>query len=203
MRRFLALPLALLLATLGVSAARADVDSLVRASGASPFTPECNGAPQTGTVYRNAEVEPWVDSNPGDPRNLVAVWQQDRWSNGGAQGILTAYSTNAGRSWRRPTPPPFSRCAGGNAANGGDYERASDPWVSIGPDGTAHQIALAINDSDPTSAIVVSSSRDGGRTWGRISTLQRDTTAELFNDKESITADPHDSRYVYAVWDRL
>jgi hypothetical protein len=203
MRRVLGPVVFMLAVSLGVNVARADVDSLVRASGASPFAANCNGAPQTGTVYRNAEVEPWVESNPDDPSNLIAVWQQDRWSNGGAQGNLTAVSFNRGRSWTRPTPPPFSRCAGGNAANGGDYERASDPWVSIGPDGTAHQIALAINDSNPTSAITVSRSTDGGRTWGRITTLQRNTEAELFNDKETITADPTDRRFVYAVWDRL
>jgi hypothetical protein len=177
--------------------------SLARVTGPSPFAPGCNGAPQTGVVYRNAEVEPWVSANPAERRNLIAVWQQDRWSNGGAQGLLTGVSFDRGESWQRPTPPPFSRCAGGNAANGGDYERASDPWVSIGADGSAHQIALAINDSNPISAILVSSSRDGGRSWGRITTLQRDTTASLFNDKETITADPGNGRFVYAVWDRL
>ena len=203
MRRLLALAVGLLSISMGVGTAWAEVGPLVRAGGASPFEPGCNGAPQTGTLYRNAEVEPWVDSNPRQARNLVAVWQQDRWSNGGAQGNLTAYSFDAGSSWTRPDPPPFTRCAGGNTANGGAYERASDPWVSIGANGTAHQIALAINDSNATSAILVSSSRDGGRTWGRITTLQRDTVPELFNDKESITADPRDGRFVYAVWDRL
>jgi hypothetical protein len=128
-------------------------------------------------LFRNAEVEPWVSSNPVQRRNLIAVWQQDRWSNGGVQGLLTGVSFDRGESWRRPTPPPFTRCAGGIPANGGDYERASDPWVSVGPDGSAHQIALAINDSNPTSAVLVSSSRDGGRTWGHIRTLQKDTTA--------------------------
>src|SRR5437667_5781423 len=49
----------------------------------SPFAPGCEGVPQPGsTVYQNAEVEPWVDVNPTDSRNLIAVWQQDRWSNG-------------------------------------------------------------------------------------------------------------------------
>jgi hypothetical protein len=187
----------------GAGAALAQSSPLVRVSGDSPFAAGCNGAPQTGTVFRNAEVEPWVSVNPEDRHNLVAVWQQDRWSNGGAQGNLTGVSFDRGDSWQRPTPPPFSRCAGGNAANGGDYERVSDPWVSFGPDGTAHQIALAINDSNPISAILVSRSTNGGRTWGRITTLQRDTTAELFNDKESITADPTNRRFVYAVWDRL
>jgi hypothetical protein len=206
MRRGLIALVLMIVASLGTGTARADVESLVRASGASPFAADCNGAPQTGTVFRNAEVEPWVATNPADPRNLVATWQQDRWSNGAANGLVTAYSFNRGRSWTRPTPPPFSRCAGGNPANGGDYERASDPWVSIGPDGTAHQIALTVSGPAPNfaiSGILVSRSTDGGRTWGRITTLQRDTSPNLFNDKETITADPIDRRFVYAVWDRL
>jgi hypothetical protein len=203
MRRFSSLAAAV--AVLGAigAAAPAHAQSLSRITGPSPFTPGCNGAPQTGTVYPNAEVEPWVSANPARPRNLIAVWQQDRWSNGGANGNLTGVSFDRGESWDRPTPPPFSRCAGGNAANGGDYERATDPWVSFSPDGAAHQIALSINDSNPINAVLASTSRDGGRTWGPINTLQRDTVAELFNDKESITADPGDSRFVYAVWDRL
>jgi hypothetical protein len=198
--------LAALLAIAGLSGATpalAQSGTLSRITGPSPFAPGCDGVPPTGTVYRNAEVEPWVSANPAEQRNLIAVWQQDRWSNGGAQGLLTGVSFDRGESWQRPAPPPFSRCAGGNAANGGDYERATDPWVSFGPDGTAHQISLSFNDSNPISAVLVSSSHDGGRAWGRISTLQRDTVAELFNDKESITADPGDSRFVYAVWDRL
>ena len=204
MRRLMGLAILALLAFGGAGSAWAQ--SLERISGPSPFAPNCNGAPQTGTEFRNAEVEPWVSANPGNRRNLVAVWQQDRWSNGAANGNLTGVSFDRGESWQRPTPPPFSRCAGGNAANGGDYERASDPWVSFGPDGSAHQIALAVSGPAPnftTSAILVSSSRDGGRTWGPVKTLQRDTTAALANDKESITADPTDRRFVYAVWDRV
>jgi len=204
MHRSPSLVAVVLIATLtAVATARADVAAPVRVTGASPFAPGCNGAPQSGTLYPGAEVEPWVASSPADERDLVSVWQQDRWSNGGSQGNLTAYSTDSGRSWQLPAPPPFSRCAGGNPSNGGDYERTSDPWVSIGPDGTAHQIALGIDGTETISAVLVSSSRDGGRTWGPIKTLQRDTTAALFNDKESITADPTDADLVYAVWDRV
>jgi hypothetical protein len=204
MRRLLGLAILVLVALGGSTSAWAQLP--VRISGPSPFAPGCNGGTQTGTVFPNAEVEPWVSANPRNRRNLVAVYQQDRWSNGAASGNLTGVSFDRGDSWTRPTPPPFSRCAGGNVANGGDYERATDPWVSFGPDGTAHQIALSVSGPAPNfniSAILVSSSRDGGQTWGPISTLQRDTSASLFNDKESITADPTDSRFVYAVWDRL
>ena len=203
MRRLLAFALPFLLAVGGTSSALAQSGSLERISRASPFAANCGGPAAGGILYTNAEVEPWVSANPEDDDNLVAVWQQDRWSNGGAQGNLTGISFDRGRSWRLPTPPPFSRCAGGNAANGGNYDRASDPWVSFGGDGSAHQIALAISADQTISAILVSTSRDGGRTWGRITTLQRDTSAALFNDKESITADPRNGRFVYAVWDRL
>ena len=174
----------------------------VRASGPTPFAANCNGAAQSGTFYPNAEVEPYVSVNPQDQAHLVGVWQQDRWSNGGAQGLLTGVSRDGGNTWTR-TYAHFTRCSGGNKRNGGDYERASDPWVSFAPDGTVFQIALSFDDSDGNQAVLVSRSRDGGSAWSEPSVLQRDTTFEVGLDKESITADPNNSRFVYAVWDRL
>lgn len=207
LRRIVRLALVGLLALLPVTvtgpvAAAPVLFKLTAVSGLSPFTPGCEGAPQTGTVYPNAEVEPWVAVDPTNPKHIVGVWQQDRYSNGGSRGLLAAVSFNGGKSWQTSLAP-FSRCAGGNAANGGDYERASDPWVTFAPDGTIYQIALAFNDSNPTNAVLVSRSTDGGLTWSNPVTLIRDTAATVFNDKESITADPNDARFVYAVWDRL
>jgi hypothetical protein len=187
---------------LAVAPAGAAVSATARASGPSPFQPGCNGTAQTGANFRNAEVEPYLASDPTRPRNLIGVWQQDRWSNGGANGLVARRSTDAGRTWRDTVNPPFSRCAGGSARNGGDYERASDPWVTFAPNGDAYFISLSFNDSNPTNAVLVSKSRDGGRQWGPIRTLIRDTDPNVFDDKEAITADPTDSRRVYAVWDR-
>ena len=202
--RRLAVSSVVLLATLVASgSAVASVSPLVLATGPTPFAPGCNGATQTSAVARNAEVEPWVAANPLNPRNLLAVWQQDRWTNGGANGLLTGLSENRGRTWTRPTPPTFTRCSGGTAANGGDYERASDPWVSYGANGDAYQISLSFDDSGPTNGVLVSKSTDNGRTWGPVTTLIRDTNPQFFNDKESITADPINGRLAYAVWDRL
>ena len=174
-------------------------DVQARLTATSPFAAGCDGVPPTGTLFTNAEVEPFIAVNPRNPNNLVGVWQQDRWSDGAAAGLRTGFSFDGGRTWGL-TAATFSRCTGGNAANGGDYERATDPWVTFAPDGNAYQIALAL--SDPVSAILVSRSVDGGRTWSNPITLIRDG-AEAFNDKESITADPTDARFVYAVWDRL
>jgi hypothetical protein len=176
--------------------------SLVRVSGPSPFAAGCNGAPQTGTLYPNAEVEPYVAVNPRNRDNIVGVWQQDRFSNGGANGLLTGVSRDGGRTWRS-TFAHFSRCAGGTAANNGAYERASDPWVTFGPNGTAYQVALSFNDSDFNQAVLASRSRDGGATWSEPAVLALDTAADVALDKEAVTADPARSGFVYAVWDRL
>lgn len=175
--------------------------SLSMASAISPFGSNCNGAPQTGTLYRNAVVEPYVAVNPTNGLNVVGVWQQDRWSNGGAQGLIAGASFDGGVTWTRQ-PLPTARCAGGTAANGGDYERASDPWVSFSPTGIAYAISLSFDDSRNISAMLVSRSSDGGQSWSNPVTLIRDGSG-VFDDKESITADPGDPAYVYAVWDRL
>jgi len=104
--------------------------ALVLASTPSPFASCTVGGP--GTNYPNAEVEPFVAVNPTDPSNVIGVYQQDRWDNGGAHGLVTAYSSNGGQSFAH-TFPHFSTCAGGTAANGGNYDRSSDPWSASVP----------------------------------------------------------------------
>ncbi len=184
------------------SAGAVTVAPLKLVSGPSPFAGCTIGGFSTSTNYVNAEVEPWVEVNPTNSNNIIAVWQQDRWSDGGAHGLLTGVSHDGGASWTT-TYPHFSQCAGGNASNGGDYERASDPWVTFAPNGDAYQISLSVNFVNSfATAILVSKSTDGGDTWSEPITLIRDTDPRFFNDKESITADPTDSNYVYAVWDR-
>ncbi|MDE3078311.1 MAG: exo-alpha-sialidase, partial [Chloroflexota bacterium] len=84
-----------------------------------PFSAGCEGAPQTGTVFSSSEVEPWVDASG---THVVGVFQQDRFSNGGARGLVAAVSNPSGWS---VAMAPFSRCSGGNPSNGGDYERAT------------------------------------------------------------------------------
>src|SRR2546425_3766007 len=92
--------------------------SLTLVSGPSPYASCTIGGP--GTNYVNAEVEPYVAVNPTDSKNIVGVWQQDRWDNGGAHGLVAGFSFNGGKNWSE-TPPPFSACA-----NWLGYEPASD-----------------------------------------------------------------------------
>ena len=178
--------------------------SPVRVSGATPFAAGCNGAPQSGAVHAGAEVEPSLAIDPLDPAHLVAAWQQDRWTNGGANGLLTAVSRDGGRTWTRGSAP-FSRCTGGTAGNGGDYDRATDPWLSFAADGTMYQSALVFDDAHGRGrkAVLVSRSTDGGERWSAPVALASDSDPAFGLDKETVTADPGDALVVYAVWDRL
>lgn len=178
---------------------------LVRVSGPSPFSSNCGGALQGSTSYEDAEVEPYVAVNPLNSSNLIGIWQQDRWSDGGAHGLMAGYSMDNGKTWKNQ-PLVMSVCAGGDSSNAADYARASDPWVTFAPDGTAYAISISFSGevftTSSVSGVLVTRSADGGVTWGTAQALIMDG-AGAFNDKESITADPTDSNYVYAVWDRL
>src|ERR671937_3237342 len=175
----------------------------VDVSGLSPFAACTVGGP--GTNYVNSEVEPFVAVNPANPSNIVGVFQQDRWSNGGAHGLVASTSHDGGKTWTESWAH-FSICSGGTAANGGDYDRASDPWVTFAPNGDVYQISLSASADVTVSAVLVSKSVDGGDTWTEPTTLARNVSAfgfgPGFNDKESITADPGVASNVYAVWDR-
>ena len=84
--------------------------------------------------YLNSEVEPQVAVDPTNPNHLVGAWQQDRWIGGGSHGLVAAYSLDGGGTWT-VSPQPFSACyhASGFPGTYLDFQRASDPWVSIGP----------------------------------------------------------------------
>ena len=206
-----------LVLTLGLvgPAAAATIAPLTQVSGPSPYA-SCVNAGEPGTNYINAEVEPFVAVNPANPKNIVGVWQQDRWNNGGAHVLAAGFSFNGGKSWGETTLP-FSTCAPNailDPFTGAPYGRASDPWVSIGPDGTAYTVALlatnnTISGMNDTGVATVTSS-DGGRTWGNQRLIKSDQgtspifeVTQFFNDKESITADPIHGGTAYVVWDRL
>lgn len=170
---------------------------LTRVTGASPLPAGCGGfAGHGGVNYPGAEVEPWLAVDPNNPSHFIATWQQDRWSNGGANGQGAAASFDGGRTWSTVFPH-FTHCTGGT------YERASDPWVTFAPDGAAYQITYAFDASGPDQAMLVSRTADGGRSWSEPLVLLADTSSDVADDKETITADPHNAGNVYAVWDRL
>jgi len=185
--------------TAGSALARASSVTLVTVSKADPYA-NCSIAGQPGTNVANAEVEPWVSVNPTNAKNIVGAWQQDRWSNGGARGLVAGFSFDGGQSWSE-TSLPFTQCVPG----GLPYQRASDPWVSFGPDGIAYAVSISFDGTDKKNAVGAATSTDGGQTWGNLQSIVSYTTngGQFSTDKESVTADPIKRRTAYTVWDTL
>jgi hypothetical protein len=161
--------------------------------------------------YPDAEVEPYIAVDPTNPNHLIASMQQDRWNDGGANGLTNAVSTDGGATWKlAATQPAFSICEGATQGAAGFFNRATDPWVSFSSDGKiAYSISDSFNANGPgfggASSIIISRSTDGGNTWQTPVTARLDTSLTVLNDKESLTADPRLTRPndAYAVWDRL
>ena len=186
---------------------------LVQVSGATPFgaLADCGNFPTEipffldSVNFVGSEVEPWVVVNPINPNNIVGFWQQDRWSDGGSRGNVAGVSLDGGATWQIVPVPGLTDCTGGR------WERASDPWLSFSPDGTLHQMSLVLQTDPPLrspfgfgpNGMAVSKSEDGGLTWSDPIMIVEDDNPRFLNDKNSITADPTDANFVYAVWDKL
>ena len=191
-------------------------------TGNDPYA-ACTAGAGTGLNYVKSEVEPFgaVNPTPSAASSLVAVFQQDRWSNGGAHGLAAAVVPGGGRP-ARIVPLPFTQCAPGTPTDL-LYERASDPWVSFGPGtptspggSTAYTVSLSFNQSPGKNGNTVGAavSYDGGLTWQHAQSLHSDAATgvpvpvpdsnfQFFHDKESVTADPTRPGWAYAVWDVL
>ncbi|ADJ45062.1 BNR/Asp-box repeat-containing protein [Amycolatopsis mediterranei S699] len=159
--------------------------------------------------YPASEVEPYVAADPADPRHLVGSAQQDRWNDGGSNGLTNVVSRDGGATWTPAAAQPrFSICAGAAAGSPGYFQRTTDPWVSFSADGrVVYSIADSFNADGPAfggaSAILISRSLDGGDHWETPVTARLDTSTQVLNDKETVTADPLLADRAYAVWDQL
>ena len=195
----LACGLALVTSATGVAAI-----TPVLISGPSPYA-ACSQFDNslTGRTYLNAEVEPQVAVHGS---TAIAMWHQDRKSNGGAHGIGVGFSTDGGASWSE-TPIALTACSPDTQPALSNMFRASDPWVSIGPDGIAYASALSFNVSVPNgaNAVVAARSTDGGATWDHIQRIPGGffDTNDKGTDKNSTTVDPTRDKTAYTVWDTL
>jgi hypothetical protein len=139
-----------------------------------------------GTMTINDSAEPFVAVNPVNANNLVAAW-----IGGIAQANVAASSFDGGQTWQQ-VPLPLTSCAGGT------YTFCADPWLAFAPNGDLYVISLgAFSFSSVYTAVM--KSRDGGLHWSAPVIID---TAASSPDKTTITADPSDSRYVYAAWVR-
>jgi hypothetical protein len=151
-----------------------------------------------GRQTPNSEAEPYVAVSPRNPRRVIAVWQQDRFAvAGGALSNIVAVSNDGGRNWRRMKIPGASACTGG------EDERTSDPWVTIGGNGRTYLGILTFDiypgqeDFGTPTQQRVSHSIDGGRLFSSPAVVADDGT---YNDREAVTADPRRPGHAYIAW---
>jgi hypothetical protein len=129
-------------------------------SGPSLFAAGCPGAGDDQAITGH-ELEAAITVNPADRRIIVATWKQDVGPALSSRSDLVASSRDGGKTWTRSTLPGLTTCTGGVA------EIGSDPWVSAGRHGTVYFSGLAakLTAGRPETTVMVSRSRDGGRTW--------------------------------------
>jgi hypothetical protein len=142
-------------------------------------------------------VEPDVAVSPVDPDIAVAVSHDGRFPDGGAVGIGYAWTHDGGRTWRHAPLPGLT------VATGGTFERASDPVVAFGPDGTVYVSTLLLS-APCSSGIAISRSTNGGRTFQRPLFAHRSDDCAFSDDKNWLVVDngrhsPHRGR-LYQFW---
>jgi hypothetical protein len=175
------------------------------ATARSPLRSDCRDGPETARKFLNSEVEPQVAVDPTDPAQIAVAYQQDRWADGGARGVVTAISRDGGVTWKHIRRTKSSFCTGGRRRNGGDFQRATDPWVTFAPNGNLFLMTLSLNGRNPDHAMLAMKFNEAEQRWRNPRTLIREDDPDFLNDKNALTADPNetDGSHVYGVWDRV
>jgi len=142
------------------------------------------------------EVEPDIAINPNTPQNMVGVFQQGRFSDGGSVDPGWATTTDDGQTWTNGSAPGLTK------AVGGPFDRASDPAVAFDLHNNVYFSTLPLIGTTGVG-VAVNKSTDGGLTWANpVIVYQNDSQ---FSDKDWIAVDNHaSSKFVgriYVEWD--
>jgi hypothetical protein len=186
-----------------ITSATPSLDALVRVSTDQGVTAPLTAEERTtsGSVTLDSEVEPMVSVNQSNRSNVVGMWQEDRWTTGGSRNLVLGTSFDGGTTW---TNIPLR---GVGIVAGGEFQRVTDPWVDFGPSNRVYAFSLGFDDTGPDNGLFVSTSTDGGSTWGAPVAVIIDRQFEFFNDKNAMAADDVSSGSnrgnVYLAWDRL
>lgn len=155
-----------------------------------------------GPGQDDTETEPDIATDPNNPSRITAVFQQGRFSDfiAGAAAIGFSTSHDDGTTWTNGTLPGLTETFFG------PYERATDPVVAFGPDGSVYANTLFFNADNSPNGVAVSRSDDGGLTWNPPTIVQSDGAA-VFNDKNWIALDTYPGSpflgRMYVAWTRF
>jgi hypothetical protein len=125
-----------------------------------------------------AQAEPHIARSPSDPDFLAAVFQEGRFTDGGAVDCGYSVTHDGGLSWTRALIPNLT------TVTGGPYFRATDPVAGIDLDGKVFlNTEGATNSAFTTGIILVSRSLDGGETFAAPSVVFQPAKDTDFPDK--------------------
>jgi hypothetical protein len=165
-------------------------------AGRSPFAGRhCNVATDYYTSPGGKEGEPYIAVNPAHPRNRVVAYMDAARAT-----VDVAYTRSAGRRWRHSVPRGVDGCTGNHSNR---WEASGDPWVSIGPDGTAYLSALTWAHfvtpptKDYVSLLHIQTSHTGGRTWSKPVYI---AGHHAVSDKPMVLANPYRAGVAYVIW---
>jgi hypothetical protein len=141
----------------------------------------------------NGDNEVDIAINPTNPANMIAGWND--YGVGNSCGV--GYSTNGGKTWKTDWLRGMTT-AGGNPTY--DYG-AGDPSVGFLNDGTAVFTCNAWSNTKPT-AIFVTTSKNGGRTWAAAQKVADAATKAGNLDHPMMTIDRYGNRALiaYTEW---
>jgi hypothetical protein len=132
-----------------------------------------------------------VAVSPFNAKIQVAVAHDCRFASGGAVAISYAWTSDGGAHWQHAPVPGLTKAVGGT------YDRASDPVVAFGADGSVYISALVIDVNNCDSGVAVSRSTDGGATFGKPVYAQQSTSCGVSDDKNWLVTDTQPNSFCY------
>jgi hypothetical protein len=172
---------------------------LVQVSGPSLYASSTADNLPPDQILLNSEDENQLAVDPTNPNHIVALWQGDETTVGN-RGQNVGVTFDGGNTWHVAPLPGVSQVSGGT------LQSTADPWLAFAPNGDLYATCLAFTSPQQfvgatvEDNVLVLMSSDGGLTWGAPTVLHDNTDSRAFNDKESITTDPADSRFAYMTW---
>ncbi len=167
------------------------------------------GDPVNNTGFSNLgcttpQNETTIAINPTNPDNLIAGANDYRVCcdfTGLNDGTGWAYySFDGGATWGNVQLPKLTAETGATGQMK-KLDSAGDPVVAFSADGVAYYANIAFSRVSPASAIVVSVSRDGGKTWSAPNVVAFTDAGTFLHDKNWIAAGPDGK--VVITWTRF
>lgn len=129
-----------------------------------------------------AQAEPHITRSQITPEFLTAVFQEGRFTDGGAVDCGYAVTNDGGLSWTRALIPNLTKTSGGT------YLRATDPVAGIDLTGRIYlNTEGSTTDGFTDGTILVSRSIDGGTTFDPPAVVFKPTNSSDFPDKPWMT----------------